>query len=83
VTGQIEHSIRLARVSGRRPQPAAYRVVVPSGRDAIVARQRNGRPQAFTDRVRVHERLARRPVTVARATTRPPLRVCVKVAVAE
>jgi hypothetical protein len=56
---------------------------VPSGRDATVARQRNGRPQARTDRVRVHWRLARRPVTVARATTLPPLREWVKVAVAE
>jgi hypothetical protein len=56
---------------------------VPSSRAAVTARQWNARAQLFTLRLRAHCRLARRPLTVAFATIRPPTRACEKVAVAE
>jgi hypothetical protein len=59
-----------------------YRVV-PSGRANIVDCQRNAVPHALNVRRRVHWRLARRPVAVARAVTRASEPPCVSVIVAE
>jgi hypothetical protein len=56
---------------------------VPRGRAAITDRQRNGRRQSESDRLRVHCRLARRPLSLADARIRPLVPECVTVATAE